>query len=247
MMLLAKRWNGATDPKGWWVSEKLDGWRCLWDGKRFISRGGNVITSPSWFTKEFPREKLDGELWAGRGNFHKVGSLHGSRESDWKQVIYAVFDAPEHPGVFEERIQHAKNILDHTTHAIVLPFWQCKSKHQLLEKLEEVVGSGGEGLMLRKPRSRYEKRRSDTLLKVKKKLDGEAVVIEHVEGTRPGLCGSIKVMTKDGRIFKVGSGITEAMAHNPPPIGTVITYEYDMVTKDNIPRTAVFLRIRKDL
>jgi DNA ligase-1 len=247
MILLAKRWNGHTDPKGYWVSEKLDGHRSVWDGEKFISRGGNVIKAPRWFTEDFPKERIDGELWAGRGNIHKVGSLHGSREGDWHHVIYAVFDVPDHPGMFEDRLQHAKRILDHTPHGIVIPFWKCQSKGHLLQKLEEVVKGGGEGLMLRKPKSKYEAKRSDTLLKVKKKFDEEAVVIEHVEGTRPGLCGSLKVMTKDGRIFKVGSGITESMAHNPPHIGAIITFEYELVTKDNIPRSASFIRVRKDL
>jgi DNA ligase-1 len=162
-------------------------------------------------------------------------------------VIYGVFDAPDYPGVFEDRLQHAKELLNHTSYAIVIPFWKCQGREHLLHKLEEVVKGGGEGLMLRKPKSKYEKKRSDTLLKVKKKFDEEAVVIEHVEGTRPGLCGSLKVITKDGRIFKVGSGITEEMAHNPPPIGSIITFEYELVTKDNIPRSASFVRVRKDL
>ena len=67
---------------------------------------------------------------------------------------------------------------------------------------------------------------------MKKKFDAEAVIIGHVEGTRPGLCGSFKVMTSKGQTFKVASGMTEAMSRNPPPIGTVITYEWDTVTKE---------------
>src|SRR6266436_4153166 len=31
-LLLAERWDGATDPAGWWLSEKLDGVRAYWDG-----------------------------------------------------------------------------------------------------------------------------------------------------------------------------------------------------------------------
>src|SRR5215510_9909183 len=31
-LLLAESWDNVTDPTGWWVSEKLDGVRALWDG-----------------------------------------------------------------------------------------------------------------------------------------------------------------------------------------------------------------------
>src|SRR5271155_5516264 len=40
-VLLALKWDPATDPSGWWMSEKLDGVRAYWDGKQFISRLGN--------------------------------------------------------------------------------------------------------------------------------------------------------------------------------------------------------------
>src|SRR5712692_6790032 len=30
-LLLAERWDNATDPTGWWLSEKLDGVRAYWD------------------------------------------------------------------------------------------------------------------------------------------------------------------------------------------------------------------------
>jgi DNA ligase-1 len=34
-LLLAQTWDPATDVTGWWLSEKLDGVRALWDGRRF--------------------------------------------------------------------------------------------------------------------------------------------------------------------------------------------------------------------
>jgi DNA ligase 1 len=39
-LLLAESWDFITDPIGWWLSEKLDGVRALWDGKQFWSRLG---------------------------------------------------------------------------------------------------------------------------------------------------------------------------------------------------------------
>ena len=249
--LLANRWDRVLDPKGYWVSEKLDGHRSHWNGRHFRSRDaegnfGRIIEPPKWFTQGLPTEALDGELYAGRGEIGKVTSaVSGKRELDWKPISFAVYDAPDYLQVFEQRIAYAKMVLNRAVNAKVLDFWVCEGKVQLLAQLDQIVVDGGEGLMLRKPKSRYEKKRSNTLLKVKKRFDAEAVVIGHVEGTRPGLCGALKVMNNKGLQFKVASGMTEAMAHKPPPIGTVITYEWELLTKEGIPRPAIFGRIRQ--
>lgn len=250
--LLAKRWDRILDPTGWFVSEKLDGHRACWNGKQFRSRNtegnfGRIINCPEWFTKGFHHEALDGELYAGRGMIGNVTSaVAGSRDADWNYIEYRVFDAPDYLQPFESRIEYAKILMNKATHGSVVEFWKCTGKEKLLIQLDDIVFAGGEGLMLRKPGSMYERKRSGTLLKVKKKFDAEATVIAHVEGSRLGLCGSLLVMNKQGKTFKVASGMTEKMAHNPPKIGTIITYEWELLTKDGIPRPATFVRIRED-
>src|SRR5437660_1580187 len=42
-LLLAKVWNPSIDPTGWWMSEKYDGVRGYWDGRKLWSRNGNLI------------------------------------------------------------------------------------------------------------------------------------------------------------------------------------------------------------
>jgi ATP-dependent DNA ligase len=44
----------SRDPTGWWMSEKLDGVRAYWDGKQLLSRLGNPLAAPDWFTQRFP-------------------------------------------------------------------------------------------------------------------------------------------------------------------------------------------------
>jgi DNA ligase 1 len=61
-------------------------------------------------------------------------------------------------------------VLEHTT---------CKSTEHLLEEMDRITGQMGEGVMLRDPKSLYENKRSDKLLKVKKFDDAEAVVVGH--------------------------------------------------------------------
>jgi len=47
---------------GWVMSEKLDGIRAYWDGKRLLTRSGKVIHAPDWFLKDYPPFAIDGEL-----------------------------------------------------------------------------------------------------------------------------------------------------------------------------------------
>src|SRR5207247_1430517 len=113
---------------GFYISEKLDGTRCFWDGgitrglrtedvpwaslthpknggrkdkiKPFStglwSRYGNPIIAPDWFLNQLPCCPLDGELWAGRGNFQECRSICAGDEPDerFKQISYAVYSSP---------------------------------------------------------------------------------------------------------------------------------------------------------
>lgn len=126
---------GRTRVPGWYVSEKLDGMRVLWDGG--LSRGlptpsipfanldkkvkpvasglwtkyGNVVVAPDWFLNQLPPFPLDGELWAGRGNFQKVSSVCRKDKADdeeWKQIEFPIVDSPSLPALFGDRI--LKNI-----------------------------------------------------------------------------------------------------------------------------------------
>jgi DNA ligase-1 len=75
--------------------------------------------------------------------------------------------------------------------------------------------------MLRDPASFYERKRSKTLLKVKSYNDDEAVVIGYEDGSGKidGSVGALKVKTKDGMQFFVGSGLSHNDRRNPPGIG----------------------------
>jgi DNA ligase 1 len=58
------------DPTGWYMSEKLDGVRCYWDGKNLYSRNGNKFYPPAYFKAALPKDfHLDGELWTKRNDF----------------------------------------------------------------------------------------------------------------------------------------------------------------------------------
>jgi DNA ligase-1 len=69
-MMLANTYDpDKEDPTGWYMSEKLDGVRCFWNGKHFYSRAGNLFYPPSYFKENMPDFELDGELWTKRDDF----------------------------------------------------------------------------------------------------------------------------------------------------------------------------------
>src|ERR1700745_3678124 len=113
-LLLANVWDPSIDPTGWWMSEKYDGLRGYWDGRKLWSRNGNLIHAPDYFLAELPRDiALDGELWIGYGKFEETVSIVRSETPDdrWKRVHFMVFDAPQAKGAFEERMQFLRATL----------------------------------------------------------------------------------------------------------------------------------------
>src|SRR3954469_3548261 len=141
-VLLAERWDNATDLAGWWMSEKLDGVRAFWDGKALISRLGNPFHAPDWFLAGLPPTPLDGELWIGRKAFQRtVGVVRRQDRSDhWKEVAFVVFDAPSAPGPFEERLAFVR---DHVArhrppHARAHQHTVCEGPDQLKAELGRV-------------------------------------------------------------------------------------------------------------
>ena len=251
-LLLAHKWELTHDPTGWWMSEKLDGIRAYWNGEAFISRLGNTFLAPAWFVAALPSEKLDGELWVGRKKFAKTTSIvrSGATNTEWTSVSYVVFDAPDASGTFEERIAHAKRLLDtaRAPHARVLEHVPCESVDHLRTELARVEGLGGEGLMLRKPGSPYAIGRSNSLLKVKTFHDAEARVIGHAPGTgkHKGRLGALICQLPSGAKFNVGTGFSDVEREAPPAIGTTITFRYQELSDDGVPRFPSYVRERVD-
>jgi DNA ligase len=252
-ILLAHKWELDHDPTGWWMSEKLDGIRAYWDGETFVSRLGNRFLAPDWFVADLPADTLDGELWVGRKLFQKTTSIvrSGAGGAEWKTVTYVVFDAPNAKGGFEDRLSHAQKVVARSgaPHARVLDHARCDGVVHLREELARVEGLGGEGLMLRQPGSKYIAGRSTTLLKVKTFHDAEARVIDHAAGSgkHKGRLGALVCELPSGARFNVGTGFSDAEREAPPKIGAVITFRYQELTEDGVPRFPSFVGERLDV
>lgn len=250
-LLLAHRWE-QQDPTGWWLSEKLDGVRAYWDGSRFVSRLGNPFVAPAWFGEHLPRHPLDGELFAGRGRFqHAVSVARRLDAGDaWRSLSFVIFDAPAVDAAFEDRLAHLHECFgrNESPFARVLDHRRCEGHDDLVAELARIEALGGEGLMLRRPGSRYAVGRSDSLLKVKSFLDTEARIIGHQRGTgrHKGRLGALEVELPDGTRFKVGTGMSDAERDDPPAIGEVITVRYQELTEAGVPRFPTYVGPRAD-
>ena len=141
------------NPRGWRMSEKLDGWFARWNGAQFTTTSGSTISAPEWFTSGLPTTELRGELWGGRGGFESIARIVRTG-SGWDRLRFAVFPPAEFAG---------------TTYAVVITETVCRGREHLREFVRTICASGGEGAMLRRGREVH---------KVKPSTDAEALVVE---------------------------------------------------------------------
>lgn len=251
-LMLANIYHKGIDLDEYWVSEKYDGVRAIWNGKQLVSRGGNIYHTPKWFTKNLPKKKLDGELWIARQKFEQVVSTVRDKTPNnkaWQQIKFMVFDIPELPTSFNDRLKKMRATIE----KINIPWvkmvkqWKVANHPALMKELKAITKAGAEGLMLHKGSSFYKGKRSGDLLKVKPYQDAEAIVIKHIKGKGKyqQVLGAMVVKMPSGKQFKIGSGFTDRERKNPPAIGKTITYQYRGKTKNGIPRFATYLRERE--
>ncbi|MDX1807912.1 MAG: DNA ligase [Sulfurospirillaceae bacterium] len=249
-LLLLKVYKGDANISGWLMSEKLDGVRAYWDGKKLISRGGHKLSAPKWFTKGFPPFEIDGELWSKRGDFENIsGIVRKQNPNDgWKQLTYNIFEVPHQKGNLVQRLDVLRKYLQshYNAHIKIIKQIVCKNRTELNKYLTEVELKGGEGVVVRNPNAPYINRRTDQALKVKSFLDDECKIVGYNigKGKNNGLIGSLKCKMKTGQIIKLGSGLSNKERINPPKIGTIVTFKYKGLTKNGRPRFPIFLRIR---
>ncbi|PYF82943.1 DNA ligase-1 [Marinomonas alcarazii] len=250
---LAKVYSDDTQIQDYLVSEKYDGIRGIWTGTELLTRQGNIINAPAWFTENLPPVWLDGELWSKHNDFAYIMSTVSKQvpvDSEWQNIYYMVFDAPDKARslTFYERYQRYTTIVTSLNLPHVLPVEQfsVNTTDELNHLLTSYVGKGAEGLMLHRKLARFESGRTDNLLKLKPHMDAEAEVVGILKGSGKyqDMMGSLIVEMPSGLRFKIGTGFTDKERENPPKVGQVITYKYHGFTDRGVPRFASFMRIR---
>ena len=252
-ILLAEVYRNQVDVTKYLASEKLDGVRAIWDGETLRFRSGRTINAPRWFLDGLPNRPLDGELWLGRGTFERLSGIvrrDSPDDNEWRQVRYMIFELPGAPGTFRERADAMREIARQANIPWLREIEQFSvvNSNSLKKRMNEIVKAGGEGLMLHRADAPYETGRSDTLLKMKRWEDAEAVVIGHQpgKGKYAGMLGALRVRTPVGREFSLGTGFSDEQRRNPPPVGTAVTYRYRDLTGNGLPRFPSFLRPRTE-
>lgn len=265
-MMLAQvwDWNTGIDPTGWHMSEKLDGMRAYWTGQKMLTRNGNAIHIPIWLRAILPSTALDGELWLGPGMLRQVVSIvrkSSPRDPRWSQLKYMVFDAPNAPGGCEQRFAVLRKVANAARNRWILAGFTtpadtfgcpvvfveqtvCRSHAHLQRFHKKITTRGGEGAMLRRPRSAYVRSRTPALLKVIKKVRAEARVAGYNggTGTNKGLLGSYQAeLLNSGVRFNVGAGLKKVDRHNPMPLGTIITIQFKGLNPSGKPREPAYI------
>ena len=251
-VFLLKTYDGSQDVVGWVMSEKLDGVRGVWDGRRLLSRNGQVLHAPAWFTRDFPPFALDGELWSKRADFENIVSIVRTKTPDarWEQLRYHVFEVPQQTGGLPDRLAVLRDYLRQrpSERIVIVPQIRVNAAAELTGFLAKVSADGGEGVVVRDPARPYKTGRLSSALKAKNHLDTECVVREILpgRGKYTGQMGALRCEMADGNQVNIGSGFSDALRAQPPPVGSVITFKYYGLTKKGKPRFPVYLRIRID-
>lgn len=252
--MLATPYHGNVAVPDFLVSEKLDGVRARWDGRSLWTRGGARIAAPAAFTRGWPTDPMDGELWIARGRFDEVSATVRRVRADpqaWRRVRFMAFDLPANPRPFAERVVRMRVLIagaDNPQLAMI-PQRRFGTAAEVDAELARVVAGGGEGLMLHRRNALYRAGRSEDLLKYKPHQDAEAQVVAHLpgKGKYQGVMGALQVRTPEGRRFRIGTGFTDAQRAAPPPLGAWVTYRYTGLTSTGLPRFARFVRLRDDM
>jgi DNA ligase-1 len=252
-VMLAKEYKDQP-VVGFWMSEKYDGIRAVWNGKYFVTRNNKKIFAPEWFYSSLPKSLvLDGELYSGENRFEQTSSTvrkHKPIDAEWKTIKYLIFDCIE-SGTFEQRQKILKSNVSESNIIKIVKHKKISQKKQMNDFYKNVLKRKGEGIMLRLANSAYEQKRSKFLLKLKPQSDDEAIVIGIIEGNGKYVdkLGALLVRTASGIEFKVGSGFTDEEREtlwSQNTIGKRISYTFRGKTSKNVPRFATFHRMRQN-
>eukprot|EP00026_Physarum_polycephalum_P003775 Phypoly_transcript_03789.p1 GENE.Phypoly_transcript_03789~~Phypoly_transcript_03789.p1 ORF type:complete len:743 (+),score=94.75 Phypoly_transcript_03789:50-2278(+) len=226
----------------WWISEKYDGVRALWNSSssKLYSRYARELEMHDGMLTALRQcpFSVDGELWSGRGGFQQSqAAANGDDElSVYEFLRFVAFDASPSTDSreFEARFRHACDIDPLDPFVIVGAHAKCTGPKHANDILSFILEDSGEGLVARKPLSEYEPGRSKQILKIKSCRDAEALVIQTSENG-----AACVVQLPNGTTFNATSTLDI-----PPNPGEVVSILYAGTDPSAQPQ---IFRIRSDL
>jgi len=215
-----------------WSLEKFAGSRVFWDGTKLASKHNTPINVPAFIKSQPPKIAFEAVLW--RGYQAKPYNVQAMDENAWKNVQLLVFDAPlMYASTYEERMKYLKeNIPADNKLVKLLEAKKVTSKEQLYTDFTNILSNGGEGLIFRKPGSKYMEH--DSFFKLMRKLDVDAVVVAN----KP----TMKCMDAQGKLYHCPTPTKE----NVTVGSTVVTLEIGAAAVEGSTK-ATMVKVRADL
>ena len=242
---------------------KLDGMRCIVKEDGMWTRNGKkIISAPHIFDalkailKRSPGLILDGELYANKdiADFNTIVSCVRKKtptKDDLKVsaecIKYHVYDLPSVNDTFIKRYQ-ALNKLNLPDCCVIVETNQVDNDKKLKYYYSNYMSEGYEGQIIRTD-SRYENKRSKSLLKYKSFIDREFKIlgVEEGGGNLIGKVGKLQFEI-DGKPFDSAVNGTweylEELYKRNDLIGKMATVKYFELTTDGKPRFPKVIEIR---
>jgi len=247
---------------GWWLNKlpvgvALDGELYMGKGTletvmsvkrhsgRDESEGSGVWSEVTYMVFDLPSRSflMDGEIvydartrkkcvisGVGSEGFVATGMRYGERYSRLRQVLDA--------GAGVTRL----------VEQTALSGVEGEARATVRRKAREVVGMGGEGVMVRTSGDLWVPKRVGTLLKVKPVNEGcgKVVGVQGGEGKHAGRMGALVVEwigaggTK--KVVGIGTGFTDEEREKKWEVGETVDFKYTSLTADGVPREARYDR-----
>jgi len=265
--MLAKDWNDYKDGIKFplYSQPKLDGIRCIvkqdgmWtrNGKRIVS-APHIFEAMQFLFKDNPNLIFDGELYADKfaNDFNAICSLvkktKPTKEDLHKSasaIEYHIYDLPSCEDVFSGRFAELVSI-DLPSCCPVVSTNIVYSEDEAELFYEEYVSIGYEGQILRQD-SKYENKRTKSLLKHKSFQDDEYKIVDvcEGEGNKAGMVGYMVFNSNDGIPFSSNVKASweesrEMWKNRKQLIGKDATIKYFNLTPDGVPRFPYVIAVR---
>ena len=267
--MLAHKWEDQKDKIKFPVysQPKLDGIRCIVKKDGMWSRNGKkIISAPHIFESMkplFDKDSslvFDGELYADKfaNDFNAICSLvkktkptsEDLNESRIK-IQYHIYDLPSNNDTFVKRYKELTN-MSLPQCCVLVKTEQLDNLNDVNAYYEDYMSVGYEGQMIRLD-SKYENKRSKSLLKHKSFIDEEYIILDVEEGggNKTGMVGSFVFKTKEGKIFNSSPKFSweeciKMWNDRKNLIGKTATVKYFNLTPDGVPRFPYVIKIDRE-
>lgn len=268
--MLAKHYKDIPNfdwDKSYYASIKLDGTRStifMRNGKIVTSsRGGKNYDIPATHILNDPCVKaifelypdiiLDGELYIHGKPLSYISGLCRLKELDPKhdELRFYCYDIVDESKTFIDRLEIIKSLpIDPLSKLKIVEHYPLSGKEDIMNKHNQAIQDGYEGLILRDPLKTYKCGSRDRMFKVKEFTDDEFKILGIVDGLRDeDMCFLME--TKKGYVFKakpVGdrklkTWYKEHINDLIGQMGTVKYFGYTTTDKP-VPNLPVFKNVR---